>query len=119
MVAMANQDDGVIFAGVLHRLHMDLSYQRTGGIDHAQVATLAGLSDFGRDTVGTVDDSLPLRHFLHAIHEDSALFREFIHHVAVVNDLLADVDGPSEGLQRNTHDINGAHYPRAEPSWLQ
>src|SRR5712692_3973718 len=71
MVTVADQDDGIAFLGVLNSLHVDLGDQGTGGIHYAEVAFLAGLPYFGRDTMGAVDDALSIRDFFHAIHENS------------------------------------------------
>ena len=43
------------------------------------------------------------------VHEDRALLRQFVHHVAVMDDLAANVDGRAEGLESDLHDVDGAH----------
>ncbi len=43
VIAMSDQDERIAFAGKLHRLDVDLGHQRTGRVDHAQLAQLAGL----------------------------------------------------------------------------
>ena len=44
---------------------------------------------------------------------------QLLHHITVVDDLLADVDRRAERLQRNANDVDGAHHAGAKASRLQ
>ena len=56
-----------------------------------------------------VNDSCSLRHLVQFIDEDRAFFRQIVDNIAVMNDLLANIDGSAEGIERNLHDIDGAN----------
>ena len=114
MIAVANQNQRVAFARELYRLHVDLGHQRAGRVNHPQLAQLARLTHFGRDAMGAVDDPLAGRDLLDAVHENGALGAQLVHHITVMDDLFAHVNGRSEGLQRNANDVNGAHHTGAE-----
>ena len=98
---------------------MDLGDQGTGGIHDAQVALFAGLAHLGRNTMSAVDDTLTVRDLFHAVHENSALALEFIHHIAVVDDLFTDVNRRAEGLKGYTNNVNSSNHTGAEPSGFE
>ncbi len=50
------------------------------------------------------------------VDEMRALGAQRLHHVPVVDDLLADIDGVRADFQRQLHDIDGAIDARAEAS---
>src|SRR4051812_49047001 len=106
MIPMPDKNNGVALARILHRFHVDLGDQRTGGVNDPQVAALAGLSYFRRHPVRTVDNPLAFRDLLYAINEDGPFLREFIHHVAIVYDLFADVDGPAKGFEGDANNVD-------------
>ena len=116
---MTDQDQRIAFPGKLHRFHVDLGHQRASRVDHPQLAQLAGLPDLGRNAVSAVDDALAGRNFLDAVHKNGALGGQLVHHVAVVDDLLAHVNGRAEGLQGDADDVDGAHHAGAEAAGLQ
>ncbi len=66
-----------------------------------------------------VDDALAGRNLLHAVDKDGALGGKLVHHVAVVDDLLAHVNGRAEGFQRDADNIDGAHHSGAKAPRLQ
>ena len=69
--------------------------------------------------MGAVNDAFALRHFVHAIDKNRALLLQFLHHKAVVDDLLAHINRPPKRLQRNPDNINRPHHPGAESPRLQ
>ena len=118
VVVVADEDEGITFLGELDGFDVDLGDERAGGIDHAQAAAGAVLADFGRNAVGALDDAFAVGDFVFAIDEDGALAAEFVHHEAVVDDFLADVDGRAEGLEGDADDVDGADDAGAEAARL-
>src|SRR5205807_10462119 len=96
-----------------------LGHQRTGGIHHAQIAELARLPHGWRNPVGAVDQALAVRDFIHLINKDRSLGLEFLNHIAVMDDLFADVDGRAKGVQGNADDINGTNHPGTKTTGLK
>ena len=47
VIAMADEDERVAFAGKLDRFHVNFGHQRTGGVNHTQLAQLAVLRTSG------------------------------------------------------------------------
>src|ERR1700689_1651534 len=72
-----------------------------------------------RNAVSAVDDALAIWNFIFAVDEDGALAAQFIHDKAVVDNLFADVDRRTKGLERDADYINCPHHPGTEPSRLQ
>ena len=98
---------------------MDLGYQRTGGIHHPQIAELAGFSHRRRDTVGAINEPLAVRNFVHLIDKDGTLSFQFLNDIAVMHDLLADVDGWAKCVQGNADDIDGTNHPGTKATGLE
>ena len=59
------------------------------------------------DAVGGEDDDRALRHLVGVVDEDRAALGEGLHHVHVVHDLLADVDGGAVLLERPLDGLDG------------
>ena len=119
MVPVADQDQRVPFFGELDGFHVDLCDQRTSRVDHAKLAAFAGFADFRRNSVRGVDYRSPCGNLFNAVHEDRALLLQFLDNVAVVDDLLADIDRRAEGLKGDANDIDGPHDTRAESAGFQ
>ena len=119
VVAMADEHQRVALLGELHRLDVDLGHQRTGGVDHLQAAALAALADRRRNAVGRVDHALAVGHVVDFVDKDRALFRQLVDHIAVMDDLAANVDGRAEGFESDLDDVDRAHHAGAEAPWLE
>ena len=119
MILVADQDQRITFLGKLDGLDVDLGHQRTGGVNHAQAALHAVLADFGRNPVRAVNDALAIGDFVLAVDKDRALAAQFVHHKAVVDDLLAHVDGRPERLESDADNINGANHSGTKSARLQ
>ncbi len=114
VVGVADEDDRVPLARVADRLEVHLGDERTGGVDHAQSPALGLVAHGGGDAVGAEDDRRPVRHLVELVDEVGALGAKRLHHVPVVHDLLAHVDGIRTHLQRQLDDVDGAIHTRAE-----
>src|ERR1700679_261455 len=97
---------------------MNLGDERAGGVDDAEAATGTVLADFGRNSVGAVDDAFTVGNFVFAIDENGTLATEFVHDKAVMDDFLAHIDGRTEGLGGDGNDVDGAHYSSAKAARL-
>src|SRR5262249_3827555 len=85
------------------------------GVDRAEGFPAGDVADARGDSVRRVDQPGALGHLVGFFDEDRALLAEAVDHVAVVDDLLADVDGSAADRQRLLDDVDGAHDARAEP----
>ena len=119
VIAMSNQDERITFAGKLDRFHVNLGHQRTGCVDHAQLAQLALLANLGSDSVRAVDHALAGRNLLYAVDKDGALGGKLVDHIAVVYDFFAHVDRCAEGFKSDADNIDGAHHSGAKAPRLQ
>jgi hypothetical protein len=116
---MSDEDQRIAFFGKLYGFDVDFGDERAGGVYDAETAASTVLADLRRYSVRAVDDALTVRDFVFAIDEDGAFATEFVHHEAVVDDFLADVDGRTEGLEGDADHINGPNDAGAEAARLQ
>ena len=115
---VADEHDVVALLRVLDRLQVDLRHQWAGGVDRPQPAVRRHAAHLGGDSVRGEEQHRPLRHLLHGVHEHRPLLHEPVDHVAVVDDLVEDVDrgavDANRGLQRlDRHVDAGAEAARA------
>src|SRR5882762_5846077 len=116
---MADEQDAEALLRVLNSFHVNFCDQRTGGIDDAEAAGLAGVADFRGNAVSGVDDTLAIGNLVDAIDKNSALAGKLVDDVAVVHDLFADVDRGAKGVQCDADDIDGTNYAGAKATRLQ
>ena len=114
VVGVADQDDRVALARVADRLEVHLGDERAGRVDHAQPAPLGLLAHRRRDAVGAEDHGGVVGHLVQLVDEVRALGAQRLHHVAVVDDLLAHVDRRGAHLQRELDDVDRAVDAGAE-----
>ncbi len=80
---------------------------------------MAGVVDHGaRDPMGAEDGDAAGRHVGYFLDEAHALGSEPLDDVAVVHDLMADIDGGAEFLERALHDRDRALDPGTKPPRL-
>ena len=95
-------------------LAMDLGDQRAGGVDIEQVAA-AGLGRHRlRHAVGGEHHRPVVGHLVELVDEDRALGLEALDDIAVVHDLVADIDRPAVALDGALDDLDGAIDAGAE-----
>jgi len=114
VVVVADEDDRVALAGVVDRFQVHLRHERAGRVDRAEVLLRGHLADGGRDAVGRENERRVVGDLVHLFDEAGALFAQLVHDVAVVDDLLADVHGPIDDLERLFDDVDRAHHAGAE-----
>src|SRR5712671_5524394 len=119
MILVADQDDGIAATGKLSGFQMDLSNQRTGGVDDLQIAA-AGLIPYLRgDAMCAEDGAGSGRDLVQLLHENRARFAQAVHNMLIVNDLLAHVNRRAVEIQRNLDHIDGPNDARAKSAWFQ
>ncbi len=119
MILVADQDDGVAFARELDGFQMDLGDQRAGGVDDGEAALFALTPDFGRNAVGAENGAPAIGHFAQFFDKNGAQFAQFVHHMFVVDDFFADVNGAAVEIQGDLDHVDGAHHARAKSARLQ
>src|SRR5207237_7399563 len=119
VITMSHKNQRVTLLGELDRFDVNLRDQRTSGVDNLELSRFAGLPDFRGHPVCAVDNPRSLRHVLDAVDKNCTLSRQIVDHIAVVNDLLADITRGTEGLERDANDIDRPHYAGAKSSRLQ
>ena len=93
VTGMPDKDHAVAGVGEAPHLNVHLRHERARGVDRCQVPVGSLAVDLGRDAVRREDEpSLP-RYVGRRLDEDRAACFEVAHHVRVVDDLLAHVDG--------------------------
>ena len=106
-VALAERALRLVVAGVADQDHLKaavreavhlavhLGDERAGGVDDLQPAAFGFDADSAADSVCGEDHDRPVGNLVELVHEDRAFGFEVLDHVAVVDDLAADVDGRS------------------------
>ena len=69
--------------------------------------------------MGGVDYALSIWHIVDFVDKDGALFRQLIHNIPVMNNFAADVDGCTEGFERDFNDVDGTDNTSAEATRFQ
>ena len=87
---------------------MHLGDQGAGGVEDAQAPRRRLLADILGDAVGAEDAGGAARDGGNLVDEDGAAVLEIIDHEAVVDHLVADVNGGAEQLEYALDDVDGA-----------
>lgn len=119
MPLVADHDDLETLGAHLRHFDVHLGHQRAGRIEHAQPARLGCLADGARHAVRAEDDRAAHRHVVQLLHEHRTLAAQIAHHVGVVHDLVAHIDGRTEPLQRALDDLDRAIHAGAEAARLR
>jgi hypothetical protein len=116
VVAVADQDDREFLPRVADGFGVDLGDQRAGGVDLDEVSR-AGLSaDLGRNAVRAEDERRAAGNLVDGFHECHAALDEAIDDVAIVDDLVEDIDRRSLQAQDPVDAIDRHVDARTEPA---
>ena len=107
VVAVADVDDGVAFAGEAEDFQVDLGDQGAGGVDFDQAAIAGLLADGGGNAVGGIDDDLAVGDRGDVIDKNHATVGEAVDHVLVMYDFVVDVDGGAIDGEGLFNDLDG------------
>ena len=105
---MADQHHIATLARVVPYFHVYLGDERTGGVEHLEVAALRFVLDRLRDTVRREDDRRAVRHFVEFLHEHRAHAAQPLDDMTVVDHLVAHEDRRAVELDRTLDDVDGA-----------
>jgi len=114
MAGVADEHDVATGGVVAFGLAVHLADQRAGRIERDQLP-LIGLDRHRlRHAMGGEHDGCAGRHLIELVHEHRALGLQAFDHEAVVNDLVAHIDGRAVPLERAFDDLDGALDAGAE-----
>src|SRR5579884_1658234 len=116
---MADEHDRVTGFGEFPALEVNLGDQRAGGVDYVQPALLRLLAHSRGNAMRAENDARALGHFLEFLDENGPGAAQLVDDMAVVNDLLADVNRRAVKIEHNLHDIDSAHHARAKTARTQ
>jgi hypothetical protein len=119
MALMADQDKRATLLDISSSLVMHLRHQGTGGVEDRQAPARGGFDDGSGDAVGAEHRQGAVRDLVQLFDKNSALGLEVIHHMTVVDDLMANIDGLSGLDQGPIHNTDGAHDASAKSSRLR
>ncbi len=108
MAAVTDQDRLDALAAVAADLHVDLGHQRAGCVEHLELAAFGLLPHRPRHAVGAEDHVAVVGNLVELVDEDRALALEVVDDVAVVHDLVANVNRRAEQLDRALDDLDRA-----------
>ena len=95
-------------------LEMDFGDQWTGRIKDGQFTLDSFFLHLLGNAVGTKDKVRTHRYVGNVFNKNGAFFLKPIHHGAVVDNFMADINGGAKRFQRLIDYINGAVYTGAE-----
>ncbi len=111
---MADEDDVPVLFDLAFGLTMDLADERASGVDIEHFAPVRlGRNGFGH-AMGAEHDRGAIGHLVQLLDEDRALLTQRIDDVAVVDDLVADIDRRAVFFERPLHDLDRAVDSGAE-----
>jgi hypothetical protein len=105
---VADHDDFHALSGKLLYLYVNLGHQRAGGIEDLEFSGHGMVSNLSRDPVGTHDHSGTERNLVKILYEHCALLAKVSNHMVVVDNLMPDINGGAESLERPLDNLNGA-----------
>ena len=114
MPRMADQEHLARLARIARDLHVHLGHQRTGGIEDLERAALRLHLDGAGDAVRAEDHRGAVRHLVQFLDEHRADGAQPIHHVFVVDHLVAHIDRRAEQVDGALDDVDGAVDAGAE-----
>ena len=118
VAGVADQHDLAALGGVAAALVVHLGDQRAGGVDHRQLPVGGQLLDPLGDAMGREDRHRAGRDLVQLIDEHGAAGAQILHHVAVVDDFVTDVDRRAVLLQRPLDDFDRPLDAGAETAGL-
>ena len=118
MIAVADEDDVKALAGVADDFVVNLGDEGAGGVVDDEVAGGGGVADARGDAVGAEDDGLALGDLADILDEGDPAGAEVLDDVAVMNDLVIDVEGRALCAQDLIDDVDGHAHAGAEASGI-
>ena len=118
MTGVADQHDIAARLGVTRDFHVHFRDQRTGRVEHAQMAR-GGFAAHGlRNAVRAEDHGRAVGHFVELVDEHRAALAQIVDDEAVVHDFVAHVDRRAERFERALDDLDRAVDAGAETAGI-
>jgi hypothetical protein len=95
-------------------MHVDLGDQRAGGVMHGQGAGAGFGLHMGGDAMGGKDRHRAIGHIVEVLDKHGALGPQTVHDMGVVDDFMADIDGPRMRIDGAFDNGDGAFHPGAK-----
>ena len=114
MIAMADQNQRAPFARKFKSFQVHLRHQRASGINDAQLPLLRFRADPRWHPVSAENKHSADRNFINGFHEDCAAAPQLIHHIAVMNDFMMNVNRAAVSFERELYDVHRANHARTE-----
>ena len=112
---MADQEDFVSLAELALRLDMDFRDERAGGVENEQIpGPRRGRHRLRHAMRREHNWGAGIRDFVQFFDEDGALGFEALHHIAVMDDFMAHIDGRAVFGERQLHDLDRAVHTGAK-----
>ncbi len=118
MAGVPDEDDLAALGGIALPLAMHLGDERAGGVDHAEIAGGGLALDPAGDAVGAEDGDAAGRDLGEVVDEARTLGAQPLDHVAVVHDLVADIDRGAIFLDGALDDLDRPLHARAKSPGL-
>jgi len=119
MARMTDQDDQAALRDVMLALAMDFGDQRAGGIQNMQATRLCIELDGPCHPMRTEDGDRPCGHFREVFDEARAFCAQALDDMAVVNDLVSNVDRGAKLRERLLDDVDGPDHAGAKAARLR
>ncbi len=114
VAAVADEDGLLAILAVSGDLQVDLGHQGAGGVEDTQVAPGGLCTHLLGHPVGTEDDRGPVRDLVQFFDKNGAALAQVLDHEAVVDHLMADIDGGPEELDGPLDDVDGSVHAGAK-----
>src|SRR5262249_30516731 len=118
MAGMSDQDELAALPDVALALVVHLGHQRTGRVEHRQIARGGLLLDALGEAVGAEDGHRVGGNFGQILDEPRTLRLEVLHDMLVMDDLVADIDRRPVLLERTFDDLDRANDAGTESTRL-
>jgi hypothetical protein len=116
MPAVPDIQDVIALPREAGNLAMHLAHQRAGRVDDIQSAFLRLLTHGRRDPMRAEHHIRARRNIVQVFHEDHAALFERAHHMLVMHNRVAHIQGRAERLQREIDHLDGIRDACAEPA---
>ena len=105
---MSDKHDFPALVGVAFHLHVDFGHQRAGRVEHRNVSRRGFVLHALWHTVSGKHHGRAIGNIIQLVHENRPGLAQPIDNIAIVYDLVADIDRCPEQVERAFDDVDGA-----------
>src|SRR4029453_18288285 len=106
---MANEDDAVVVPRVSEHFDVSLRHKRTSSVDDTKLSAPRFVAHFGRNSMCAEYNDGVIGYFVETVDKYSTFGCQLLHNAAIVDDLLANVDGRAQPLLSGSYCIDGSN----------